>query len=364
VGVLGDRLGRARIFCGATAVFLFASVGCALAGDVGQLTAWRACQGAASSAFLAIGTALLRDAWGADMRRTIGFLTAAGAIGMSVGPVLSGAVVDVASWRTLLAVEAGAGALLLVGAFVVVLGLPTPRRTGLDAVGAVAASIAIACAVGLVHLWQGDDHSVTAILVTLCGLVAATGLFVWRQRASSAPALPRAVSASRSFRAMTVVGLVAYVGLSSTAFFVSLVAQSVDGWSALPAGLIMVPVTVGLVAGTLLGPSLVRRRGQRFVVVLGYGACALGTLGLLGISTDALGWTAVALGNAVSGLGAGMASPQALAYGLGGIEARDTGAASSWLWVSRQLGSSLGFAVLATVAFGAGSHRLHPHART
>ena len=358
VGVLGDRLGRARVFCAATAVFTLASVGCALAGDVAQLACWRGLQGMSASAFLAIGTALLSDAWGADMGRTIGFLTGAGAVGMSVGPVLGGVMVDVASWRFLLVVEAAAGAVLLIAAVTVVVGMPTPRRTQVDAVGAVAASIAIACAVGLVHLWPSDasvlglSRSIIAVL-GLAALVSAVAVFAWRQRTSAAPALPRAVWSSAGFRTMAAVGFSAYLGLSSTAFFISLVAQSVDGWSALPAGLIILPVTVGLVAGTLLGPSLVRRRGQRFAVVLGYAACALGTLALLAISTDAVGWAVVAVGNAVSGLGAGIASPQALAYGLGGIDRRDTGSASSWLWVCRQWGSSLGFAVLAALAFSA-----------
>jgi DHA2 family methylenomycin A resistance protein-like MFS transporter len=356
VGVLGDRLGRSSVFCGATIVFLVSSVFCAFAGDVVALTWWRGCQGIASAAFLAIGTALLRDVWGTEMGRTVGFLTGAGAVGMSLGPVLGGVMVDLASWRTLLVVEAAAGALLAVAACTVLLGLPTTRRTGLDVVGAGAASVAIAGAVVLVHLWQpngagnGGDvgRSVPIVAVTLACIV----IFVWRQRTSTSPALPRAVAGVGSFRVMVVVGFLAYLGLSATAFFISLVAQSVDGWSALPVGLIMLPITVGLVIGTVIGPALARRRGPCFVIVLGYTACALGTLALLGLSTNAIGWTAVALGNAVSGLGAGMASPQALAYGLRGIDNRDTAAASSWLWVSRQWGSSLGFALLAMVAFG------------
>ena len=362
VGVLGDRLGRARVFCAATVVFMVASAGCALAGDLAQLTGWRATQGVASAAFLAIGTALLRDVWGADMSRTVGFLTGAGAIGMSLGPVLGGALVDLASWRTLLVVEAAAGAVLAVAAVAVMLGLPTARRTGLDPVGAGAASVAIAAAVILVHLWQGQS-GIGGVVVTgtlpvigvLAVMLASIALFLRRQRTSKSPALPRAVWSSRSFRIMALVGFVAYLGLSSTAFLISLVAQSVDGWSALPVGLIMLPITIGLVIGTIIGPRLVRRHGQRFVIMLGYSACAVGTLALLGLSTNAIGWTAVIVGNAVSGLGAGMASPQALAYGLGDIDGRDTGAASSWLWVSRQWGTSLGFALLATIAFGSAS---------
>ena len=300
------------------------------------------------------------------MGRTIGFLTGAGAVGMSMGPVVGGLIVDVASWRTLLAMEAGAGALLLIAASVVLIAVSSPRRAAVDAVGAVAASVAIACAVGLVHLWQSrlsvstglGGHAAGDVVAAVIGvlvMLAAIAVFLWRQAVSAAPALPREVWSSSAFRTMTLVGFVAYVGLSSTAFFVSLVAQTVDGWSALTAGLIMVPVTAGLVAGTILGPALVRRRGQRFVIVVGYGACALGTLGLLAMSTNAIGWAAVVVGNAVSGLGVGMASPQALAYGLGRIDSRDAGSASSWLWVSRQWGSSLGFAVLAMLAFSAAS---------
>jgi len=356
VGVLGDRLGRTRVFCLATIAFLVSSVGCALAGDVVELTWWRGCQGIASAAFLAIGTALLRDVWGTEMGQTVGFLTGAGAVGMSLGPVLGGVLVDLASWRMLLLVEAVAGALLVVAACTVLLGLPMARHAGLDVVGASAASIAIAGAVVLVHLWQPSDGTdggdVVRSVPIVAVVLASIAVFGWRQRTSPAPALPRAVAASASFRVMVVVGFLSYLGLSATAFFISLVAQSIDGWSALPVGLIMLPITVGLVIGTLIGPALARRRGQRFVIVLGYTACALGTLALLGLSTNAIGWTAVALGNAVSGLGAGMASPQALAYGLRGIDNRDTGAAASWLWVCRQWGTCLGFALLAVVAFG------------
>ena len=350
VGVLGDRLGRARVFCAAAAVFALASVGCAVAQSINQLTWWRTGQGIGAAAFLALGTALLADSWGRDVSRTLGFITGAGAIGLSLGPVLSGALVDVLSWRTLLAIEAGAGALLMIAALVVLTGLASPHRASVDPIGAFAATVAIASTVVFVHLiqsHQGLPALATSAAITLAG--AAT--FLVRQRSARTPALPRAVWKAPGFRVIMALGLLAYIALSSTAFFVSLVAQSIDDWTALAAGLIMLPVTLGLVLGTLIGPRLTRRIGVRAAVVLGYSACVVGTVALLGLSTNTVGWTLVVIGNAISGLGVGIASPQALAYGLAGVDGQDSGAASSWLWVSRQVGSSLGFAVLSLLAF-------------
>ena len=350
VGVLGDRLGRARVFCAAAAVFALASVGCAVSQSINQLTWWRTGQGIGAAAFLALGTALLADSWGKDVSRTLGFITGAGAIGLSLGPVLSGALVDVLSWRTLLAIEAGAGALLMVVALVVLTGITTQHRASGDPLGAIAATIAIASTVVFVHLIQ-SHQSLVALLATAVIALAAAIAFLIRQRVARTPALPRAVWKAPGFRVILGLGLLAYLALSSTAFFVSLVAQSVDDWTAFAAGLIMLPVTLGLVLGTLLGPRLTRRIGVRAVVVLGYSSCVVGTLALLGLSTNTLGWSLVVVGNAVSGFGVGIASPQALAYGLSGVQGPDSGSASSWLWVSRQVGSSFGFAVLSLLTF-------------
>lgn len=353
VGILGDRLGRARVFCAAAAVFALASAGCAVAQGVDQLTWWRSAQGVGAAAFLALGTALLSDAWGAGMGRTLGFITGAGAVGMSLGPVLSGAMVDVLSWRALLIVEAAAGGLLLVGALVVLTGLATQRSGSADLAGALGASAAIAGTVIIVHVWQSRQGawSLAAGLA-----VAAVGclVFWWRQRTASSPVLPKAVWAAPGFRVTLALGLIAYAGLS-TAFFISLVAQSVDGWSAVSAGVIMLPVTAGLVVGTVIGPGVTRRIGPRLAVTAGYAACAVGTVALLGLSRGTIGWALVACGNAISGLGVGIASPQALAYGLREVDRSQTGSASSWLWVSRQLGSSLGFALLSLLVFGSAS---------
>ncbi|MFM7147298.1 MAG: MFS transporter, partial [Actinomycetales bacterium] len=304
VGVLCDRLGRARVFCAAAAVFALASVGCAVAQSIDQLTWWRTGQGIGAAAFLALGTALLADSWGRDVSRTLGFITGAGAIGLSLGPVLSGALVDVLSWRTLLAIEAGAGALLMIAALVVLTGLTSQHRASVDPIGAFAATVAIASTVVFVHLIQ-SHQGLGALAASAVLALTAAATFLMRQRAARTPALPRAVWKAPGFRVIMALGLLAYIALSSTAFFVSLVAQSVDDWTALAAGLIMLPVTLGLVVGTLIGPRLTRRIGVRAVVVLGYSACVVGTVALLGLSTNAIGWTLVVVGNAISGLGVG-----------------------------------------------------------
>lgn len=344
-GVLGDRLGQKRLFLGALALFGAASVACAYAGSPATLIVARVLLGAGAAFLIPLSISLLVVLFAPEERpKAIAMWTMAVVVGIPIGPVLGGWLVDQFWWGSVFLVSVPP----VLAAFVVLARLlpPTPgtARERVDAVGMVLSGTGlVALTYGLIGLGhRGVSPAALAPVAAGLGLLALFGY--WLRRT------PHPLFDPRMFRSagFTVGALLTTVGsfaLIGAMFVLPQFIQAVWGADPLEVGLRVLPVVGGLLVGVQAGERLHKALGVRALIVAGYG---LMTVGLLIGATTRLGagYPFVATWMAVMGLGLGLALPLALNVALGGIADDRSGTGAGVLQTMRQVGGTLGVAVL------------------
>src|SRR4051812_9974327 len=248
-GSLGDIFGARRVFLIGLVAFGATSVLCALAPTGNTLIAARALQGAAGALLTPAALATITSSFeGEERGLAIGTWTAWTGVGIVVGPLVGGWLVDVASWRAIFLVNVP----LVLGAIaLVVVALPPGQRRRerprLDLVGAALCTIGLAGPVfalidGPLRGWSEE------ILLALVGGVVAFALFLLWEWRSASPMLPLALFRRRNFSAANVETLAVYAGLATLTFFLVLFMQQLAGYTALQAGIALLPTTIVLFA--------------------------------------------------------------------------------------------------------------------
>src|SRR5215469_12130982 len=148
-GVLGDRFGRRRLLLGGLAVFLVASAWCALSVSPGELIAARAVLGLGAGIVFPLSLAVVSAAFGDNERpRAIGILTAAVAVGLPLGPVLGGLLLQHFAWNSVFWINVPAAGLPLAAGAVLVPESRNPAAPPLHVPGALLSAGAVTCLVG------------------------------------------------------------------------------------------------------------------------------------------------------------------------------------------------------------------------
>lgn len=277
-GSLGDRFGRRRVFMLGVALFTLASVCCALAGDVRALIAARALQGAGGALLVPGSLALISAAYAqAERGRAIGTWSGFSGITAALGPVLGGYLVDHYSWAWAFLINLPLGiAVLAIAATRVPESLGTGGRAGLDAWGALLATLALG---GVVYAFieaPVRGWGSPAVWVALLLGLAAGVLFVRVERASAAPMLPLALFARRNFSGANLLTLLLYAALGGGLFFLPLNLIQVQGYSATAAGAALLPFVLLLFMLSSWAGELALRVGSRLPLVAGPVVAATG----------------------------------------------------------------------------------------
>lgn len=345
----GDLLGRRTTFLGGIAVFTAASVAGGLAGSSGLLLAARAAQGAgaafAAPAALALLTTLFPE--GRERLRAIGYYTAVSIGGSAVGLVAGGMLVQWASWRWVMFVNAPIGIALLA---VAALTLPSSERVRghFDLAGATTSTLGMAGLVyGLTQAGTQGWTDPTTVASLVLGAALLVGFVVVERRAES-PITPLRLFRHRDRLFAYVARLLLVAAMFGMFFFLTQFLQDVLGYSPLAAGLAFLPLTVCLFLSSQTSARLAGRVPQRTLLVAGFTSSALGLLWISHLSV-ASGYASVLGPLVLVGLGNGLAFVPLTALALSGVEPRDAGAASGLVNVTQQVGSALGLAVLVTV---------------
>ncbi|MCD0483644.1 MFS transporter [Streptacidiphilus sp. ASG 303] len=353
-GTLGDRVGHRRLFTAGLALFTVGSALCAAAPSAGWLLAGRAVQGVAGAAVSPSGLALITAAFPREKERAraLGTWSAVGGLALAAGPLLGGLLIEASGdWRWVFRVNLPIGAAAVLAGTRLLPAHAGRRRGSVDLPGQVLStaglvSVVYALAEGGVRGWT--DGRVAACLGAGAVLLAA---FTARQAAAAEPMLPLGLFRRRLFGAGGAATFAVGFALTSHAFFMSQYFQDVQRTGALGSGLRSLPTTVGIFAAAPLAGRLAARYGYRVPVTAGTLAAGTGALSLTGIRDDT-GYASLWWPLALVGVGFGLALSPLVGAVLAAVPPQAAGAAAGAANAARQLGGTVGVAVLSALAAG------------
>ncbi|MFF8441848.1 MFS transporter [Streptomyces californicus] len=353
-GKLGDLFGRKGVFQFAIIVFI---IGSALAGwsrTMDELIAFRALQGIGGGGLMIGVQAIIADIVPARERgRYMGLIGAVFGLASVAGPLLGGFFTDHASWRWCFYINVPFG-LVTLAVIAVVLKLPRPAaRPRLDVLGAALLAVASTCLV-LVTSWGGTEYDWTSgtILGLSAGAVASTVLFVAAERRAAEPIIPLRLFRDSVFNVTGLVGAVLGVALFGAASYLPTYLQMVDGVSATESGLLMLPMMMGIVGGSIVSGQLITRTGRyRIYPIVGSAVSVVGMalLSLLEADTSVLAYSFY---QAVLGIGIGLVMSVLVLAVQNSVRPSDLGTATSANNYFRQIGGSVGAAIFGTLFAG------------
>ncbi|KJY42292.1 MFS transporter [Streptomyces sp. NRRL B-1568] len=357
-GSTADRLGRRRTFQAGLVLFTVGSVLCSLAPGLGWLIAFRMVQAVGGSMLNPVAMSIITNTF-TDPReraRAIGVWGGVVGISMAAGPVLGGVLVETTGWRTIFWINlpVGLAALALTARYVPESRAPRPRRA--DPVGQI---LVIALLGTLTYgIIEGPAAGWTSPVILGCFAVAACSLVAlapYERRRTDALIEPR-LFRSAPFSGATALAVSAFAALAGFLFLNTLHLQNERGLPALQAGLYMLPMALMCLVCAPLSGRLVAARGPRLSLLLaGLAMTASGVMFAAfdaGSSSDALLMAAYV----VFGIGFGLVNAPITNTAVSGMPRSRAGVAAAVASTSRQVGSSLGVAVIGAAA-AAGAQR-------
>jgi len=351
---IGDRFGRRTVFLAGIAVFTIASALAGLSTEPWQLIGARAIQGVGAAALMPLSLTLLVGSVSEKLRpAAIGIWGGISGLGVALGPLIGGAVVEGWNWQAIFWLNVPLGVVSIPLALVA---LPNSfgARVRADVVGLVLAGVGV---FGLVYgIVRGNDAGWTSVEVLGAlagGAVLLATFVVWETRTPD-PLLPLRLFRDRSFTVANLVGLTFSFGIFGSIFILIQFLQIVQGHTPLEAGLMTMPWTLAPMVIAPLTGLLSPRTGTRLPIVLGLTFLAI-----------AMGWLAFEMSATVAyldlvppfllaGVGMGLVFAPSSTAVLANMVPDDHAKATGTNSTLREIGVALGVAVLTAVFTGAG----------
>jgi EmrB/QacA subfamily drug resistance transporter len=346
-GKLGDLYGRRNMVFVAVGLFLVGSTLCGLAFDMNTLIAARAIQGLGGGGLFVLALSVVGDVIAPRDRGKIqGLFAAVFSLSSVIGPLVGGAFVQVASWHWIFLINLplGLAAVLAFAAGFAPRGVRT--RPAIDWAGAAALSVALGGLTLLTTLggqtWPWSSAPALA-LAAVIGLGALA--FVLIERRAAEPILPLSLFGQNVFRNTSVIGFVVGAAIFGAVTFLPLYLQIARGLSPTASGLMLVPMTIGIVSGTFVAGRTMARTGRyRILPIAGLCIIAAGAVALSMIGLDTPLW-AFGLALALFGLGMGCIFPVVTTAVQNDVPREQLGTATAAGVMFRQIGGSLAVAV-------------------
>jgi len=351
---LGDRLGRRRVFAVGLGIFTLASAAAALAPSTDALIAARAVQGLGAAVITPLSLTLLSEAFPAERRGlALGIWSGVSGLGVALGPVVGGAVVEGFSWQWIFWLNVPVG-LAVAPAALTMLRESRGPNPNLDLPGVALASGGLLGVVfGIVRAQALGWTSTTVLASIAAGAVMLTAFVVWELRAQ-APMLPMRFFKNRAFAATSGVSLAMFFGAFGSIFLLAQFFQVAQGYSPLEAGIRTLPWTAMPIFVAPIAGLLSDRIGSRPLMATGLALQAVALAWLAMVSAPDVAYLALVPAFAMAGAGMALVFAPAANAVLGAVRPSEAGQASGATNTIREVGGVLGVAVLAAVFTDAG----------
>ncbi|NYJ02945.1 EmrB/QacA subfamily drug resistance transporter [Nocardioides thalensis] len=352
-GRTADHLGGRRMFMVGTALFMAASVACALAPTGAALIAARLVQGAAAAIMTPTAMTVLMATFpeGAERNKALGIWTGIGAFGATAALLIGGPITDGLGWPWVFYINVPLGLIVLVlGPKVLRETARVVGRSRFDAPGAALVTGAVGALVYAIIEAPSAGWASGQTLALLVGAAILMVGFVLVEQRSPAPLVPLRIFRSATFVSGNVIVLLVGMAVYGGAMTLSLYAQDVLGYSAVAFGLSTAIYAAMSLIGSNVAGRLITTAGFRRIALVGSTLMGTGLVVLAFVSPDGNYWDDLFIGLVVFGSGIGTTHVAGSVAALSGAKPEEAGLASGVTNAVFQVGAALGIAITSTVA--------------
>jgi EmrB/QacA subfamily drug resistance transporter len=346
---LGDLLGRRRVFNAGLALFTLASVGCALAPNLGELIAARAIQGLGAAAVLPLSLTILTTAFPPERRGMIvGIYGGLAGLAVASGPLIGGAVTQGIDWHWIFWINVPIGVLAIPAGLRLLPeshGLPQP----LDVVGVGLVSAAVLGLVWALSRANQAGWSSAEVLGSLSGGILSLGLFLAWERSTPTAMVPLRLFAARDFALGNLTSFLMNGAIFAGALLVTEEFQLARHYSPVGTGLRLLPF---FATPMLISPgagALSDRVGRRPVAVVGLGMLTAGFAWVAATASLHTSWIELVIALLVAGVGISMALPTVPTAVLNAVRTEEMGKASGINYMAQRFGTVFAVALGSTI---------------
>jgi len=353
---LGDRIGRKRMFIAGISLFTASSAAAALSPSIGLLIAARAIQGVGAAVVTPLTLTLLAEAFPPDRRGlALGVWSGISGIGVALGPLVGGALTQIASWHWIFWVNVPIGIVLVpLASSRLVESRGEVKRLDLRGLALVSAGL-FGIVYGLVES-QSLGWSNAEVVIGLGAGLALLAAFIVHELRTPEPMLPMSFFANRGFAVTNAVSIAMYFGMFGSIFFLSQFLQNVLHNTPLEAGVKLLVWTGAVMVVSPVAGFMSERIGSRPFMVAGLGLQAVALALLAMMASVDQSYASMIIPFVLAGSGMALVfAPSANAV-LSSVRTSQTGQASGATNAIRELGGVLGIAILATVFTSHGSY--------
>ena len=343
-GKLSDLYGRKALFQFAIAVFLIGSALAGLSQNMAELIAFRALQGVGGGGIFAMVFSIIGDIVPPRQRgKYQGYMGAVFASASVLGPLAGGFLTDQISWRWIFYVNLPIGIFALV-VTAVVLKLPVNRlKHRIDFLGSALVSAAVTTVL-LVTVWGGQTYawgSPTIVSLEVASVLLVGG-FIWREFKAPEPILPLRLFREQVFSVSSGIGFISGFSLFGAVIFLPEYMQMARGVSATRSGLMLVPLTLGIVFGSVGSGQVITRVGKyKIFPIIGSAMLVIGFF-LLSLFKANTPYPIEGIYMMVTGVGLGFTMQVIVLATQNAVDFGDLGTATSAVTFFRTMGGAIG----------------------
>jgi DHA2 family multidrug resistance protein len=352
---LSKQFGRRNYFATSIIIFTTASFLCGNADNIWELVAFRFIQGLGGGALLVTAQTIITESYPIAKRGMAQAIYGMGVIvGPTLGPPLGGYIVDNFSWPYIFYINIPIG---IIAAFLTILFVRSPKfgdklkANQVDWIGIILLATFIGSLQFVLEHGQQDDWFADSLITTL-SIVSIFGflLFIWRELTYEHPIVNLGVLRDSNLRVGTIMTFILGFGLYGSTFIIPIYTQSVLGFTATDAGLLLIPssITTGLMM-PVIGKLLQRGVPQKYLVTGGFAIFFIYSLWMYLVMTPDTGTEHFFWPLVVRGLGLGLLFVPITTLSLSTLIGKDIGDGAAFTGMTRQLGGSFGIAIITTM---------------